>query len=194
MSYVSLSMDHPIKGIPVCSTEALLPTCRATGPTLFRGTDNYARTTWRSELIFLLSCYIFLFPLLLLLLWTLLYASAGVGEKWISPRPDYFRVISQERTTVYTHIYCIYITAERPTAGMIDLSRMIDVVSTKAIPDFRLSAAPGTTEHTRVCVPNGTLRFLSPRRRWLFYYRPNWPTGTCAGDNTYIIYYIVYTT
>jgi len=71
---------------------------------------------------------------------------------------------------VYTYIY---ITAERPTAGMIDLSRMIDVVSTKAIPDFRLSTAPGTAEHTRVCVPNGTLRFLSPRRQWLFYYRPN---------------------
>lgn len=43
------------------------------------------------------------------------------------------------------------VTAERPTAGMIDLSRMIDVVRTKAIADFRLARNGWhTREYARV--------------------------------------------
>lgn len=79
----------------------------------------------------------------------------------------------------------------KSTAGMIDLSRMIDVVRTKAIADFRLSRNGWhTRDYVRV-ERNETLRFLNSRR--LFYYQPNWPAGTVRAlnnipDNTYILY------
>jgi len=77
------------------------------------------------------------------------------------------------------------VTTERPTAGMIDLSWMIDVMRTKAIQDFRLAwNGCHTCKYVRV-QRNGTVRFLNSRR--LFYYRPNWPATTCARDIIYPI-------